>query len=597
MKWIFSCFCPLLLCTNVFATHLQPSIDHMINQVDPKINMGIVVIDLNTGERLYERNASQLFIPASNMKLFSNAAALLAFGPGYRFSTSLSTDAKTLQDGVLKGSLYLYMVGDPSFTSAHIKNMLFALKDKGITEIQGDIVLVSNHQNISPYAPGVVKKDATFSYGASVAPMILDENRIIVTVNPAYRAHDPAIVELQTNTQSPQIHNMVTTADKPKGCGIDFNMEPGNQLNVRGCIGLHQPAFQQGLAVRAPLHYTQEQIKWILSNMHIMLNGQVITGHMPKKSFLLATHKSKPLEQLMADTLKPSDNLYADALFLQTAAKLHGEMLNWTEAQPVIKQFLGQQMNIQMNNAVLIDGSGLSRMDRVTPEQTVQLLHYLHARFAMSYEYISALPIAGQDGTLQRRFTLPLQRGLIRAKTGTMTGVIGLSGYIYAANGHTLAFSIYVNTLKGTAPKISGQYRHLVDSICAFLLKQRPDDRRVSATGIMSKHIAFMQNETPAQHLRQTRRAWRNLEYSLKHALQQHAISVLYRAHQLVLIDHTPNPDIVWAALQTIYAKHKFLVELNAASSPLNTQHGPYLLWSKHMQTSNDRTWTLQPYE
>jgi len=224
------------------------------------------------------------------------------------------------------------------------------------------------------------------------------------------------------------------------------------------------------------------------------------------------------------------------------------------------------------------------------------LLHYLHTRFPLSYEYIAALPIAGQDGTLQKRFTLPLQRGFIRAKTGTMTGVIGLSGYLYTANGHTLAFSIYVNTLKGTAPRISGQYKHLVDSICDFLLKQKPEDRHVSTTGILSKHIAFMQTETPAQHLRQTRSAWRNLEYSIKHALQQQAISILYRAHQLVLVDHTNNPDIVWAALQAIYAKHKFLVELSGANKPLNCQSGPYLLWTKHTHASNDRTWTLQPY-
>ncbi len=596
MKRIFSCICSTIFSTSLFSSHLQPAIDHMIQQVDPKINMGIVVVDLNTGERLYERSANQLFIPASNMKLFSNAAALLAFGPGYRFSTKLSTDANNLQQGVLKGSIYISMNGDPSLTSKNIQNLFTQLTSHGITRIQGDVVVVSNHINVAAYAPGVVKKDATFSYGAPVAPLILDENRIIVTVNPAYRVKDPAIIEFQTNTNSPKINNMVTTASSSKGCGIDFNMETGNQLNVRGCIGLHQSAFQQGLALRAPMSYTQEQIKRILSGMHIMLDGQVLAGQPPKRSLLLATHESKPLAQIMADTMKPSDNLYADTLFLQTAGKIHGSVLNWPDAQPIIKQFLEQQSNISMSNAVLADGSGLSRLDRVTPEQTVRLLHYLYTHFPLSYEYIAALPIAGQDGTLQRRFNLPQQRGFIRAKTGTMTGVIGLSGYVYAANGHTLAFSIYINTLKGTAPRISGQYRHLVDSICAFLLKQKPDDQHVAVFNISSNHIAFLQNQTPAQHLRQTRGAWRNLEYSVKQAFQKHAISVLYRAHQLVLIDHTGNPNIVWSALQAIYAKHKFAVELSSSDRPLGIQNGPHLLWTQHTNASNDQIWTLHPY-
>lgn len=593
MKRILTALSFLLMGAWGHATHLQPALDHLIHQVDPNMNLGMEVIDLTTGEHLYEHNATQLFVPASNMKLFSNAAALLALGPEYRFLTQLKTTSASLQDGTLKGTVYLELHGDPSLTQNHLNALFASLTHLGINTIQGDVVLVSHHQGIAPYAPGVMKKDANFSYGASVAPLILDENRITVTINPAYKVGAPALIELSKKTNNMIVHNHVTTSDSGKGCGLSVNMNELNELTVSGCIKRHQAAYQHAMAIRNPLRYAENQVKMSLAASHIRLDGQIVTGHLPTKTLLLATHASKPLTQIMADTLKPSDNLYADTLFLQTAASVHGAMLNWTEAQPVVKRFLEQQTGIGLQNATLIDGSGLSRNDRVTPEQTVQLLRYLHARFPLAYEYIAALPIAGQDGTLQRRFRLPKQRGLIRAKTGTMTGVIGLSGYLYTANGHTLAFSIYSNTRKGTPPNISGRYRSLIDTLCDFLLKQRPDDRHVITVNNPHAQLSAQHVQTLAEKKRQAQQVWRRLEFALKKALQQQNVNLLFRKNQIVLIDHTATPNTVWGILQTLQQKHPFAVALSGSEAPLAKNQGPCLLWIHTPQQGTQRTWTL----
>ncbi len=585
-------FC--LLCAPAFSTSVTQSVDGLINRVDPKINMGIDVVDLNTGKTLYQRNATRTFTPASNMKLFSNAAALLILGPDYRFQSQLSTEAASLDKGVLNGSLYLHLSGDPSFTQAHLDDLLSSLSTWGITEIKGNVVLVSNHSSVNPYASGIVPKDLTYSYGAPVAPVMIDENRLTVTVNPAWRVGDLAVVELNEPGAGLVLDNQVKTATKTAGCGIDFKMEGDNHLTVRGCVHVGQWAVQQRIAIRNPLGYAKALVKQRLAHLNIKLDGQVQLGNAPGTSLLLATHASKPINQLMADTLKPSDNLYADSLYLATAAKLKGTPLNWAQAQPVVKIFLQQQTGINLQNAVLTDGSGLSREDRLTPEQTVGLLRFLYTHFPLSYEYIAALPVAGQDGTLQKRFRKVTQQGFLRAKTGTMTGIMSLSGYLYTANAHTLAFSIYINKTPGTKPSISGRYRSLIEALCDFFLAQQPSD--FALTKIFNAHARVAYQQYPNQADRQRSRAakWRGLEFAVKKGLSDQAVTVVFRNDQLVLIDHSADVNKVWSVLQTLSKKYSFAVALQGKSSPTTGSHqSPRLLWVNHANQDGLRTWTL----
>ncbi len=578
------------------ATNVHNAVDNIINKVDPNINMGILVVDLNTGETLYQRNASQPFVPASNMKLFSDAAALMALGPDYRFQSKLSTDATTLDQGTLKGSLYLHLPGDPSLTQTHLDNLLIQLQSLGVKRIQGNVILVSNNSIVNAYAPGHTASDLKYSYGAPVAPLVLDENRLSVTVNPSYRAGAPAFVELDNKNTMLFLDNQVKTAAKAAGCGVDFNMNDENHLIVRGCVGVGQWAVQQRLPIRNPLRYAQDLVRGHLANLNIKLDGQVILGKAPASSLLLSTHSSKPITQLMADTLKPSDNLYADSLFLHAAAKLNGSPLNWQQAQPVVKKFLQQQTGINLQNAVLTDGSGLSRDDLLTPQQTVDLLRFLHNRFPLAYEYIAALPIAGYDGTLRRRFRKPTQQGLLRAKTGTMTGVISLSGYLYTANAHTLAFAIFINKKPGTKPAVSGGYRPLVDTLCDFFLRQKPDSHQAAQAPSPYPRVAFQQQPTQGDRQRSKYAKWRQLESSVKHALQGQAVTVLFRGDHLVLNDQDADINKVWSVLQNLRKKYPFTVALHSNSAPAGNRSAPHLLWIKTttQNSPEKRTWTLR---
>lgn len=580
-------------CQTLSANSLQSPIDQIINRIDPNINMGMMVVDLNTGETLYQRNIHQTLIPASNMKLFSDAAALLALGPDYRFQTKLSTDATSLQQGILNGSLYLYLPGDPSFTHAHLDILFDQLKAWGVTQIQGNVIIVSDHQSLTPYAPGVVPKDLTYSYGAPTAPLMIDENRVTVTVNPAYRAGQPAVVEYSAPDKTFKLDSQVKTAAERCGVGIKTTMD--NRLVVRGCMNVGQGAIQARIPIINPMAYAQSLIQNRLSTMHIRLNGEVLAGKLPPKgTLLLATHSSKSIKELMADTLKPSDNLYANSLFLHAAQVINGgQPVDWAAAQMVIKKYLQQQTNIDLASAILIDGSGLSRQDLITAEQTVGLLRYLHDHFPLTFEYIAALPIAGQDGTLMKRFRKPNQRGFLRAKTGSMTGIMSLSGYLYTANAHTLAFAIYINTRPGTKPAVSGRYRGMVDSLCDFLLQQKPTSSQMNLTSNAHARVAFQQKLSQTDLIRARHAKWRQIEYAVKHSLSNQSIDVIFRNEQLILVDHGADINKVINTLSTLQKKYRFAIALKDKQTPKGLQNPAILIW-EDPSTPNPRTWILK---
>lgn len=588
---IASSICAWSLCSVLFAGSLQKPIDSIINKIDPKINMGMLVVDLNTGETLYQRATKLPFIPASNMKLFSDATALLALGPDYHFQTQLSTDADSIQSGTLNGSLYLTLPGDPSFSSADLSQLFTSLKALGVTRITGSVVLVSEFSHTQAHPPGIVPKDLYYSYGASLAPLIIDENRVTITVNPSCQIGQPALVEYSGPLGSFTLYNQVATV-AGQADGISFTTTEDNHLIVHGKIGQRQGAVQARIAVKNPLKHAQDLIKVSLKEQGIMLEGPVVLGE-SKPSLLLASHSSQPITRLLADTLKPSDNLYANSLFLHAAGKIKGNPVDWQQAEIVVKEFLQKQTGIDMQSATLIDGSGLSRKDLLSTEQTVSLLRYLHERFPLTYEYIAALPISGQDGTLKRRLRKSNQKGLIRAKTGTMTGVMSLSGYLYTANGHTLAFAIFINTRPGTPPNVSGRYRSMVDNLCDFLLRQKPSTHSFfTFTQTPQAHVAYQQYPSDADKLRQQIGKWRQIEYTLKQSLQNHPITILFRDNQLVIIDKSATPNTVWSSLQKINPKYKIAVALKGNTAP-NQTINQHFLWIADPDLTHAREWTI----
>jgi D-alanyl-D-alanine carboxypeptidase/D-alanyl-D-alanine-endopeptidase (penicillin-binding protein 4) len=211
----------------------------------------------------------------------------------------------------------------------------------------------------------------------------------------------------------------------------------------------------------------------------------------------------------------------------------------------------------------------------------------------MSYEYIAALPVSGRDGTLQKRFRVPAQQGFVRAKTGTMTGMNSLSGYLYSANGHTLAFAMFINRLPG---KASGPGRPLLDALCTFLLQQNPSSSRLARVLTPHSRIKFQSNPTQGDLQRNHQAKWRRLESAIRAALRGQSVDVMFKNNEMVIMDHQSDAGRVWGALQSVAKKYPFSVALSSAEQGVKRSGKPMLLWvqSNGIDRAAERTWMIR---
>lgn len=461
-KWL------LILCVVyshiTYAQHFSEQINQIINH-NPNVKVGIIVFDLNSNKILYKKNENSLFIPASNMKLFSDAAALFAFGSNHRFVSKLTTDNNTVTNATLPGSIYLELSGDPSFTKENLKTLLSELKKLKINKISGDFNIVSKNQNITPYGPGWLSEDYKYDYAAPLSPLIINENRVTFFITPT-KPGSLALVNLSEN-QGINLNNKVLTKND-KNCGVHFNIDESNNLTLQGCINPSQKHITRRIAVKNPTLYSRQIIKQLLQELGITLKGDIkLSTQLPQDNIVIAQSSSKPLIELIQNTLKLSDNLYAESLYLQAAAFLKDSEFSWDDAKSTIKDYIAKHTGINLKNAIIVDGSGLSRYNLLSPLQTMNLLRFIYFNFPHSYEYIAALPISGVDGTLQQR--LKNQKGLVRAKTGAMKGVLSLSGFLQTQNYHTLVFAIFINS-KDDKTDLSADERSIADKICETLI-------------------------------------------------------------------------------------------------------------------------------
>jgi len=186
-------------------------------------------------------------------------------------------------------------------------------------------------------------------------------------------------------------------------------------------------------------------IAYLLKEQAIELEGKIKTGLVPEKNVLLSEVKSAPLSLLIWKILKKSNNLYTEAILLKLAATYYDQAGDWTNGTKAVKKILQQQVELNLDDSKIADGSGLSRYSLISPEQLIKLLAWMYQKFPYTYEFIAALPTAGREGTLE---DYPLNGnlpGYLRAKTGSMTGIFNLAGYLTTKQQKKLAFVIMIN--------------------------------------------------------------------------------------------------------------------------------------------------------
>jgi D-alanyl-D-alanine carboxypeptidase/D-alanyl-D-alanine-endopeptidase (penicillin-binding protein 4) len=444
--------------------------------------VGVKVTSLETGKVLFEENAAKLLRPASNMKLYTVAAALDRLSPDYRFVTSVYGRTPD-SHGVVKGDLMIYGRGDPSIAARFnngdyfkgIDDLAERIKAAGIKRVEGNLVGDETYFSGPQYGSGWEWEDLQWWYGAEVSALTVNDNALDLSVKPGTQVGAPGVITTGPPDPLLSIVNHVTTT--AKGTKRELSVYRGlaaDQLEIAGSIPLDDKGYSAGIGISKPGLLFVYLLRASLAQRGVSINGKSLTtgaspfGQMPldlKQSLVQLTNapagpspgpfeltqmQSPPLSLIAAQTLKPSQNLYTE-LILRTLGRVSASPPTAANANrtseaaglEVVKAFL-LEAGISPPILVQSDGSGLSWHDMVTADSTVQLLTYMH-RHRYAAVFRDALPIAGVDGTLRNRFKGTLAENNLRAKTGTLSSASSLSGYVRDAAGEELVFSIMVN--------------------------------------------------------------------------------------------------------------------------------------------------------
>ncbi|HEX5434889.1 MAG TPA: D-alanyl-D-alanine carboxypeptidase/D-alanyl-D-alanine-endopeptidase [Candidatus Angelobacter sp.] len=493
-----------------------------------RAHWGIDVVEQPSGKVLYSLNSDQLFLPASNAKLFTTAAALAFAGPDYRFHTTVETTGKIDDKGRLQGDLVIVGRGDPNISgrvmpyqlkteriAPHtqiLEDLAAQVAQKGLRIVDGDVVGDDTYYSPERYGQSWGQDDLQWIDGAPVSALTFNDNVIFLDIQPGQSPGDKALVTQETDTNYYDFDNRIVTTAAGIVRKVGVHRDPGSKKVVLwGTIPIGDKGMKAALAIEDPAEYTAQLFQKILQQHGITVTGKARARHGDIAQFfdqmpatppvlpeianavpspttpspappavatfsqspspaavptVLAEHISLPLIEDVRVTNKTSENLHAE-LDLRLVGKLGGMTPSFEGGAAVVRQFL-RQAGINDDEFVFLDGSGLSRRDLVTPDAVIKLLLYA-SRQPWGAAYEQTLPVSGVDGSLEERFVNTPAGGLVHAKTGTLSHVSALSGYGETKSGGHFVFSILCNN--HNLP--TGRVLTAIDSIVQALVRQK----------------------------------------------------------------------------------------------------------------------------
>jgi serine-type D-Ala-D-Ala carboxypeptidase/endopeptidase (penicillin-binding protein 4) len=419
---------------------------------------GVSIGSLDRRELLFEKNSRKLFIPASNNKILTAATALLRLGPDYRFKTQVFADGP-VEGGIMKGNLIIVGFGDPSGSSRMgskdpfeaFRNWASRLKNQGIRAIEGKIIGDGSAFEETPFGQGWAWDDLTEGYAAPISALQFNENLTTLEISPGPEIGSFARLATKPLSNYPPVDSKIRTEASGISQSIEIEQDRFSEaLRIRGALSLKSPPLSRSVAAQFPIRYYLLALKQVLTEEGIDTTHCIVSELdeiQPQSSKLLWTHTSLPLLDLLAPTLKLSLNLLSETLLRTMGLELRGEG-SYAKGKEVVDETLSE-MGMTRDSYCYADASGLSRLNLVTPEIITGILTYMHKHRHFSHFY-SSLSIAGVDGTLKNRMIGTRAENNVHAKTGTLSHVSAISGYVQTSNGEMLVFSLMANNFPGS---------------------------------------------------------------------------------------------------------------------------------------------------
>ena len=450
------------------------------SEIGPAV-WGVDVRALDRDERLYARNPDVLLTPASTMKLVTLAAAAERLGWDDRFETTLLA-AAPIRGGTLQGDLVVRGTGDPTIGASGAGNVFAGWADElrklGVRRIAGriigdDDVLDDGALETPGLGSGWAWDDLSRGFAAPAGALQHRENVVEVVVAPGPAAGRAASARFRHPGSGLTLRNHVVTVRADQPAGIRLRRLPGRPaLVVSGRIPRGASPVVRAAAVGNPTLFFVQAFKDALERRGIAVDGEAVdvdslgrdrTSALPGLRPLVR-HRSEPLSAIGVDMLKRSRNLYAESLVrhlgVTAGSAAHA-------GRSVVREVLAG-WGIDGRGAVVADGSGLSRYTYLTAGALVEVLARLYRDPDHRARILAALPVAGRDGTLRRRLAGTAAEGVARAKTGSMSRVRALAGYVETADGEPLAFAILANNFSATAAEVTRVIDEAVAALAAF---------------------------------------------------------------------------------------------------------------------------------
>jgi serine-type D-Ala-D-Ala carboxypeptidase/endopeptidase (penicillin-binding protein 4) len=411
-------------------------------------NIGIKIVSLKKNDVIFSHNEDRLFIPASNIKLITTAAALTKLHPDYTFKTRVFIDASSSGE-TLNGNLYLKSHGDPLLVSERLWLIAKDISNQGIKTINGDIIIDDNFFDGKRSGNGWKKHRGSQAYNAPIGASSLNFNVITIYIEPGKKVGEKATIIIDPETDYIEIDNRTVTTAKTRR-NFAVNRAPNGEKDrfiIKGKIPIRSRKIRLYRNISNPPLYLGNVFKEFLTKEGVRIKGSVRTDTVPKNAKQIGLYESRALFRIVQYLNKLSNNFVAEQILKTLGAELKGEPGTSEKGIEIIQEFMNE-LAIPKDTYVVADGSGLSRLSRLSPSQLIKVLSYMYRSFQVQGEYFSSLGIMGVDGSVDDRLENTPAKRRIRAKTGTLFGVSSISGYIEAGTDEIMAFSILINDPK-----------------------------------------------------------------------------------------------------------------------------------------------------
>ncbi len=424
---------------------------------------GIKIHNLTKGKDVFARDEQKLMNPASNMKIVTSAAGLLFLGTDFAFRTTLGYTGK-IEGEVLKGDLVIVGRCDPDFKIDSLNKILEVVTAHGIREIKGDIVIDISYKDSLFWGEGWMWDDDGAVTSPFMSALNVNGNTVKVTVTP--RAGQKPLVTVYPVTNYFEIVNDATSGGYDNLKVWRDYLDRTNKIFVRGSIAATSQPMVYFFNVWKPELYMATLAKEVL-----IRNGVKVTGKIREAS---GNYQMTPLYEyrhayakLITQLNKKSDNLYTEMVLLALGGVSRQKNISFNDGKKYLDSLV-VKVGKSPKNYRFADGSGVSRYNVVSADLLIAILNYLYRKGGEEFRlFYNSLPIAGVDGTLAGRMKGGLAYNNVRAKTGSLSGVSSLSGYLKGASGDTLSFSILMQNFTGSASAA----RNFQDRICELIAK------------------------------------------------------------------------------------------------------------------------------